>query len=194
MWGCQTRPKCRFGGGKTIIGAHSININPVGLRKQAMEGGIVLCEPFAPAGCSGLAACLEAGLTIKDYIWRDTCPRARAVGGTLLPQLMRRFPGQLSAAAIRGFASKLPFDIKLTGAMQLANLGQIDVVVGGKKCLSMSRVGKRRGMEDRRASYFFDLVRCPNYLQERQAHPPVNIFDNNFSGNMSNAHIRHAER
>ena len=77
-------------------------------------------EPFAGAGCSGLVACLEAGLTVKDYIWQDTCPRAMAVAGTLPPKLMRRFPGQLSAAAIRGFTSKLPSDIRLTGA----NLGQ----------------------------------------------------------------------
>ena len=159
-----------------------------------MEGGISLYEPFARAGCSGLIACLEGGLKVKDYIWHDTCPRARALAGTLLPKLIRRFPGQLSAEAIQGFASKLPFDIRLTGAMQLANLGQIDVVVGGWECQSMSRAGRRRGMEDRRASYFFDLERCLKHLQERQAHPPVYILENTFAGNMSDARIRYAER
>ena len=147
-----------------MAGAHPININPVWLRKQAVEGGILLWEPFGRAGCSGLVTCLEARPTMKDYIWEDTCPRASAVANTLLPKLMCRFLGQLSAAAIRGYASKLPSDIRLTGAMQLANMGHIDVVVGGWECQSMSRAGGRRGMEDRRASYFFDLVRCLNYL------------------------------
>ena len=78
--------------------------------------------------------------------------------------------------------------------MQLANLREIDVALGGWECQSMSRVGRRRGMEDRRASYFFDLVRCLNYVEERQAHPPVYILENTFSGNMLDAHIRHAKR
>ena len=138
--------------GTTVQGAHPININPVGLRAEAVEKGIVLWEPFAGVGCSVLVACLEAGLTVVNYIWQDTCPLAKRVAATLLPKLMQRFPGQLPASAIKGFDRKLPADIKLTSAMMLANLGQIDVVVGGWECQSMSRAGKRGGMEDARGT------------------------------------------
>ena len=58
----------------------------------------------------------------------------------------------------------------------------------------MSRAGLRGGIEDERGTCFFDLVRCLNYLQERHAYPPVYILGNTFTGNMSDAKIRHAER
>ena len=38
--------------GATVQGAHPLNINPVGVRKEAVEHGVVLWEPFAGAGCS----------------------------------------------------------------------------------------------------------------------------------------------
>ena len=74
---------------------------------------------------------MEAGFTVKSYIWHDTCPLARRVAATLIPKLMRRFLGQLPASAVRGFDTKLPADVRLTSAMMLANLGQIDIVVRG---------------------------------------------------------------
>ena len=67
---------------------------------------------------------------------------------------------------MRGIDTKLPADVRLTSAMMLANLGQIDIVVGGWECQSMSRAGRRGGMEDVRETCFFDLVRCLNYLQQ----------------------------
>ena len=51
---------------------------------------------------------------------------------------MQRFSGQLLASAIKGFDRKLLEDVRLTSAMMLANLGQIDGVVGGSECQSMS--------------------------------------------------------
>ena len=78
-----------------------------------------------------MVACLEAGFTVKDYIWQDTCPLAKRVAATLIPKLMRRFSGQLLALVVRGFDTKLPEDVRVTSAMMLANLGQIDIVVGG---------------------------------------------------------------
>ena len=54
--------------GATVQGAHLLNINPMGVRAEAVENGVRLWEPFARAGCSGLVTCLEAGFTVKDYI------------------------------------------------------------------------------------------------------------------------------
>ena len=65
---------------------------------------------------------------------------------------MRRFSGQVLASAIKGFDRKLPEDVRLTSAMMLANLGQIDVVVGDWECQSMLRAGLRGGMEDERGT------------------------------------------
>ena len=50
------------------------------------------------------------------------------------------------------------------------------------------------GMEDVRGTCFFDLVRCLNYLRERQAYPLVCVLENTFKGNMTDARIRQAER
>ena len=49
-------------------------------------------------------------------------------------------------------------------------------------------------MEDVRGTCFFDLVRCINYLQQRQAYPPVYVLENTFTGNMTDSRIREAER
>ena len=81
-------------------GAHPLNINPVGVRAKAVANGVRLWEPFAWAGCTRLVACLEAGVTLKDYIWQDTCLLAKREAAILIPKLMRRFPGQLPASAV----------------------------------------------------------------------------------------------
>ena len=47
-------PKVKTLKGATVQGAHSLNINPVGLRAEAVENGVRLWEPFAGAGCSGM--------------------------------------------------------------------------------------------------------------------------------------------
>ena len=129
--GVPDAPKVQTWKVTTVQEAHSLNINPVGVRAEAVANGVRLWERFAGARCSGLVACLEVGFTVKDYKWNDTCPLAKRVAATLIPKLMRRFPGQLPASTVRGFDTKLPADVRLTSAMMLANLGQIDIVVGG---------------------------------------------------------------
>ena len=42
----------------------------------------------------------------------------------------------------------------------------------------MSWAGRLGGLEDPRASYFFDLVCCLNCWQERQVYPPFYILEN----------------
>ena len=112
-----------------------------------------------------------------------------AVAAELFPKLLQRYPGQLCPRAIQGFDTKLPASIRLMCAIQLTNLGQIDTEVGGWECQSASRVGHLRGLEEPRASHFFDLMRCLNYLQERQVYPPVSILKNTFAGSIAEPRV-----
>lgn len=127
--GVPDAPQVQAWRGTIVQGAHPIN--SVGLRAEAVKKGIVGVVGAICRSCSGLVACLEEGLPVVNYIWQDTCPLAKRVAPTLFPKLMQRFPWQLPALAIKGFNRKLPEDIRLTSAMMLANLGKIDVVVGG---------------------------------------------------------------
>ena len=66
--GVLDAPKMQTWKGATVQGAHSLNINLVGVRAEAVGNGVRLWEPFAGARCSGLVACLEAGFTVNDCI------------------------------------------------------------------------------------------------------------------------------
>ena len=109
---------------------------------------------------------LGGGIHGEGLHLEDTCPLAKRVAATLIPKLIKRFPGQPPTSAVRVFDTKLPVDVRLTSAMMLANLGQFDIVVGAWECLSMSRRKRMGGIEDVKGTCFFDSVCCLNYLQE----------------------------
>ena len=102
--------------------------------------GIILVELFAGL-CTGLAAMLEAGLSIHRYVYVDNHDTVRRAARHHIAQLRARYPGQLSTSAVQGCMSQLPSNIALIGEEDLRKLGRVDLVRAGWPCQGHSRAG-----------------------------------------------------
>ena len=141
------------------------------------DGGIVLVELFAGLG-TGLAAALEAGLSIRSYTYVDNNIMVSTAAKHHLQQLRMRYPKQLSASAIQGCMSRLPADIALIGEENLERLGRVDLVIAGWPCQGHSRAGSGQGLQDPRSALFWELLRLLRWWQRVQVTPVAYIFEN----------------
>ncbi len=155
--------------------AKSSLAQPVDLHKG--PGGIVLVELFAGLG-TGLAAALEAGLSIQSYTYVDNNALVRKAAKHHLQQLQMRYPKQLPASAIQGCMSRLPSDIALIGEEDLLRLGRVDLVIAGWPCQGHSRAGLGQGLQDPRSTLFWELLRLLRWWQRTQVTPVAYIFEN----------------
>ena len=95
------------------------------IRWQPPPECIVLVEIFGGIG-TGLAAVLEARITVRRYIHVDNgCATNRTVRHHI-QQLLLRYPAQLSASAILGCCGQLPQDITMITDKDLRRLGHVD--------------------------------------------------------------------
>ena len=118
--------------------------------------GIVLVELFAGLG-TGLAAALEAGLSIRSYVYVDNNIVVSRAAKHHLELLRMRYPRQLPASAIQGCMSRLPADIALISEEDLQRLDRVDLVIAGWPCQGHSPAGLGQGLQDPRSSLFWEL-------------------------------------
>ena len=161
----------------------------VELHKEA--GGIVLVELFAGLG-TGLAAALEAGLSIQSYTYVDNNAIVSTTAKHHLQHLRMRYPKQLPASAIQGCMSRLPSDIALIGPEDLQRLGRMDLVMAGWPCQGHSRAGSGQGLKDPRSALFWELLRLLKWWQRLQATHVAYIFENVPPLGVVNAPLRNA--
>jgi hypothetical protein len=105
---------------------------------RPLNVGIILVEVFGGIG-TGLAAVLEAGLTVRRYVYVDNSAVSTRVARHHLHQLMSLYPQQLQPTAIRGCFSRLPRDVTLISEDDLRHLGPVDMVIAGWPCQGHSR-------------------------------------------------------
>jgi hypothetical protein len=104
------------------------------------DTGITLVELFGGIG-TGLAAILEASLTVTRYVYVDNSQVSTRVARHHLHQLMVLYPQQLHPTAIHGCFSSLPRDVILISEADLRHLGSVDMVIAGWPCQGHSRAG-----------------------------------------------------
>jgi hypothetical protein len=104
------------------------------------DTGITLVELFGGIG-TGLAAILEASLTVTRYVYVDNSQVSTRVARHHLHQLMVLYPQQLHPTAIHGCFSSLPRDVTLISEADLRHLGPVDMVIAGWPCQGHSRAG-----------------------------------------------------
>ena len=102
----------------------------------------------------GFAAMLEAGLTIRQYIYVNNSPISTRVARHYLYQLMVLYPQQLHLTAIYGCFGHLLRDATLISNEDLQRLGIVDLVITGWPCQGHSRTGAGRGLENPMSSLF----------------------------------------
>jgi hypothetical protein len=121
---------------------------------------------------------LEAGLTVKRYVYVDNSQVSTRVARHHLHQLMVLYPQQLYPTAIHGCFSRLPRDVTLISEADLRHLGPVDIVIAGWPCQGHSRAGAGGRLEDPRSSLFWDLIRLMQWWYFHQSSPPAYIFEN----------------
>ena len=131
--------------------------------------GIVLVELFAGLS-TGLAAVLEAGLSVSTYVYVDNTDMVSKAAKHHIKQLQARYPRQLPASAVQGCMSQLPGDISLIGEEDLQRLGRVDLVMERWPCQGHSRAGLEKGLQDPRSGLFWELLRLLRWWQRMQAH------------------------
>src|SRR6478672_6117109 len=129
--------------------------------------GIVLVELFAGLG-TGLAAALEAGLSIRSYVYVDNNIVVSRAAKHHLDLLRMRYPRQLPASAIQGSMSCLPADIALISEEDLQRLGRVDLVIAGWPCQGHSRAGLGQGLQHSRSALFWELLQLLRWWQHTQ--------------------------
>ena len=97
------------------------------------DTGITLVELFGGIG-TGLAAVLEAGLTVRRYVYVDNSQVSTRVARHHFHQLMGLYPHQLHPSAVRGCFTRLPRDVPLISEANLRQLGRVDMVIAGWPC------------------------------------------------------------
>ena len=141
------------------------------------DEGITLVELFAGIG-TGLAAVLEAGLTVRRYVHVDNGYAANRAARHHLQRLLALYATQLHPSAIRGCFGKLPRDVTLISEEDLRGLGHVDLVIAGWPCQGHSRAGRGNGLDDLRSGLFADLLRLIQWWTTHQSMPPGYIFEN----------------
>ena len=95
---------------------------------RPLDEDITLVELFTGIG-TGLAAVLEAGLKVRQYIHVDSGFAANRAARHHMQRLLALYPEQLPPSAIRGCFGKLPRDVTLISHDDLRRLGHVDLVI-----------------------------------------------------------------
>ena len=103
--------------------AHSILWRPP-------EAGIMLVELFGSI-TTGLVAVLEAGLTVRRYIYVNISQVSTRVARHHLQQLMVLYLQQLPLTAIHGCFSRPPCHVTFINEADLRHLGPVDMIITG---------------------------------------------------------------
>jgi hypothetical protein len=141
------------------------------------DTGITLVELFGGIG-TGLVAILEAGLTVKRYVYVDNSQVSTRVARHHLHQLMVLYPQQLHSTAIHGCFSRLPHDVTLISEADLRHLGPVDMVIARWLYQGHSCAEAGGGLEDPRSSLFWNLIRLIQWWYPHQSSSPTYIFEN----------------
>ena len=115
--------------------------------------GVILVELFAGLS-TGLAAVLEAGLSIHTCVYVDNNDILSKAARYHIKQLQARYPRQLRASAVQGCMSQLPGDISLIGEEDLQGLGRVDLVMAGWPCQGTLEQDWRKGSKILAKVYF----------------------------------------
>ena len=121
------------------------------------------CGPKSGIG-TGLAAVLEASLTVRRYVYVDNSQVSIHVARHHLHQLMVLDPQQLPPTAICGCF--------------LQHLHLMDMVIARWPCQGHSCVGVGRGLEDPMSNLFWDLICLMQWWFSHQPSPSWYIFKN----------------
>jgi hypothetical protein len=145
--------------------------------------GVILYEPFGGLA-AGLEMLLYAGVPVRQYIYSDTSRSAAAVAAHRCELLSRTFGTELfPPTAYEQAFSLLPADVYSVTAAHLeaavaAFPGQW-ALVAGWECQDFSAAGSRQGLEGKRSSSFFPLVRILDALQRLMPdQPPAYVLEN----------------
>jgi hypothetical protein len=141
------------------------------------DDGIVLLGLFGGIGTS-LAAVLQAGIKVQQYVYVDTDDAARQVAKHHLRRLHVWFPELLITIAILSTFSSLTGDISLISENDLHWLGHMDLVITSWPCQGLSMASNQNGLHDGRSLRFYDMVCVIRYLQTSQRRPPGYIVEN----------------
>ena len=79
----------------------------------------------------GLAAVLEAGLTVRRYVYVDNSQVSTRVTCDHFHQLMVLYPHLLHPTAIRGYFTRLPHDVTFISEADLRHLGPVNMMIPG---------------------------------------------------------------
>ncbi|KIY96367.1 hypothetical protein MNEG_11595 [Monoraphidium neglectum] len=161
----------------------SLNTTPLApsFFAKALEEGIVLFEPFGGL-CAGLEMVLRGGVPVKQYVYCDNHLPCQEVARHRVAALAARYPSLLSLDATARMLS-IPQDVRLIGAAELAAAGALNgsqwMVVAGWECQDLSAAGSGKGLQGRRSSTFYDLLRIVGALQQLQrSRPPAYLLEN----------------
>jgi hypothetical protein len=110
------------------------------IRWQPPPEGIVLVEIFGGIS-TGLAAVLEAGITVRRYIHVDNGYAANRAVRHHIQQLLLTYPTQLSTSAIFGCCGQLPQDVTMISDEDLRRLGHVHLIIAGWLCQGHSQAG-----------------------------------------------------
>jgi site-specific DNA-cytosine methylase len=97
-------------------------------------------EIFGGIG-TGVAAVLEAEITVRRYIHVDNGYAANRAVRHHIQQLLLRYPAQLSTSVILGCCGQLPQDVTMISDEDLRRLGHMDLIIAGWPCQGHSRAG-----------------------------------------------------
>jgi hypothetical protein len=135
--------------------------------------GITVVELFGGI-CSGLTAILQAGISVKKYVYVDKDRNAQAVAQQVVASLTAKYPQQLPYEATTQFQSVLPQDVQDIHEPMLQALGEVDLVIAGWPCQGHSQAsGHGQGLADDRSRLFWHLIRILQWWQQHQPHKPV---------------------
>lgn len=104
----------------------------------------------------------------------DWVPKSKSDGPSLEPLMV-----YLNWYTSRFRARKKKLNTSKKNTQTNKNIGPNNFILGGWESQMISGAGKLEGFNDRRFTYFFDLVRSINYLSEVYEYPSLNIFDFN---------------
>ena len=134
----------------------------------AFSNGVVVVELFGGI-CAGLDMCLRNGVPVKQYVYCDIDPHARAVALQRCQQLAMDHPTLFSHAAYASAFTVLPQDVNLVTRDHLNRVvgdkRSPVLLVAGWECQGMSTAGSGGGLRESNSVTFYPLARILAVLQ-----------------------------
>ena len=174
----------------------SLNTTPIhpSFFHTALADGVVVLE-LCGGLCAGLEAALRNGYHIRDYLYCDIDPIARAVAHHRISKLALAYPAQLNASVLDNIFTRMPQDVySITPDILITNgalSGHQWLVVAGWECQDLSPAGSNLGLSGNRSNSFFPVVNVISQLQSLQPNlPPAYILENSATQhNFNSQHV-----